>query len=180
MNILAIQQKEASPTTLPLLGLAIVILLGMLLFPQRTWAQEWELELIINKAGILALNGNGQIPGTLIHLNKGDSVVLRVRNNTASKHDIRWHGTYLINDQLNDQREVGTSEAAKRFYSIQKAIGAGKTFTYRWKTEKPGTFWYHCHINGNEYVRVQEIKGAIMTISNKSTESERAIAQGGA
>lgn len=176
MNILAIQQKEASPPTLPFLGLAIVILLGVLLFPQRTWAQEWELNLIIDKGGILALNGNGQIPGTLIHLNEGDSVILRVKNNTAFKHDIRWHGTYLI----NDQHKADAPEAAKRFYSIQKAIGAGKTFTYRWKTEEPGTFWYHCHINGSEYVRAQEIKGAIMTISNKSTESERAIAQGGA
>lgn len=177
MNILAIQQKKASPPALPFLGLAIVILLGMLLFPQRTWAQEWELELIIDKTGILVFNGNGQIPpGTLIHLNEGDNIILRVKNNTAFKHDIRWHGTYLI----NDQREVDASEAAKRFYSIQKAIGAGKTFTYRWKTEKPGTFWYHCHINGNGYVRTQEIKGAIMAISDKSTELERTIAQGGA
>lgn len=173
MNMLAIQQKENALPEPPLLGLTLVLLvLGIFLFPQQIQAQERVLELTLNEAGVVTLNG--QTPGTLIHLNKGDRVVVRVKNNTAFQHNIRWHGIYQISSQHKDS----AAGVTKRFYSIQKAIGAGKAVTHRWEVKKAGTFWYHYHINGTKYAGTQEAREAVMAVTKQSTRLEKVSVQG--
>lgn len=145
MNILIKRQKETAAFALPFIGATLITLLGMFLFPQQTWAQERKLELVIDKAGILIFDG--QLPETPIHFNEGDNIIVHLKNNTASKHNVRWHGVYRVKAQGSDS----APEAPRRFYSVQRAIEAGETFTYRWKVEEPGTFWYHCHLDGSEH-----------------------------
>ena len=41
----------------------------------------------------------------------------------------------------------------------QKPIEAGESFTYKFKADRIGNLWYHCHVNVNEHVgiRVQRL-----------------------
>lgn len=119
----------------------VVFLLGISAFSKQVLAKEWEFNVPIGEADVLC--SEGQIQGPLIHVNEGDDVIVHVKNNTPFKRVIRWHGVYQMDDWRNDDAK----EMTKRLLSIQKAIDAGKSFTYRWKAEKTGTFWYHCHVN---------------------------------
>lgn len=108
---------------------------------------------------------NGQVPGPLIHVKEGDDVVVLVTNNTSTPHTIHWHGFYQTNNWRND----GVPDIT------QKAIEAGDTFTYRWKAEKTGSLWYHCHTNVNEHVGIRGMWGPVIVDPNDPTELEQSV-----
>ncbi|KFI23476.1 multicopper oxidase domain-containing protein [Nitrosococcus oceani] len=124
----------------------VLILLGMFLSSPQTWAKEWVFTVPIGEISVLSSDGQNESP--VVHVKEGDDVVIHVKNNTPVDHTVRWHGVHEMDNQHND----GPSEKTKRFLSIQEAIEAGGDFTYRWKAEKTGAFWYHCHINANKQV----------------------------
>ncbi|ADE14250.1 multicopper oxidase type 3 [Nitrosococcus halophilus Nc 4] len=144
--------------------------LGVLLSPQQILAKDWEFDFPIGEMG--TFSSEEQIQGPLIHVDEGDDLVVHVKNNTPFKHTIRWHGVYQMDSWHND----GMSEMKKRLLSIQKAVEAGESFTYRWKAEKTGTFWYHYHINVNEHDGVQ----GVAVGSKGAMEHESPMAQEGA
>ncbi|ADJ27709.1 multicopper oxidase domain-containing protein [Nitrosococcus watsonii] len=125
---------------------SILILLGMFLSTQQTWAKEWVFTVPIGEISVLS--SGKQSESAVVHVNKGDNVVIHVKNNTPVDHTVRWHGVH----EMNHEHKDGALEKSKRFLSIQEAVEAGGNFTYRWKAEKTGAFWYHCHINANEQV----------------------------
>jgi FtsP/CotA-like multicopper oxidase with cupredoxin domain len=74
------------------------------------------------------------IPVPLIRVKVGDLVVVQLTNNlTAESSSIHWHGIELDNDS------DGTAVT-------QDAILPGQSYTYRFRTFRPGLFWFHPHM----------------------------------
>jgi len=96
---------------------------------------------------------DGQVPGPLLHVREGDSVTVHVTNNTSLPHTIHWHGLYQHDNWQNDGVPGITQE---------KGIQPGQTYTYHWVAEKPGTMWYHCHVNANEHTGIRGMWGPII------------------
>jgi len=76
--------------------------------------------------------GNG-IPAPEIKVKVGDLLIIHLKNDLASEStSIHWHGVELDNDS------DGTAVT-------QDAVLPGQSYTYRFKTFRPGLFWYHPH-----------------------------------
>jgi FtsP/CotA-like multicopper oxidase with cupredoxin domain len=108
---------------------------------------------------------DGQVPGPLIHVKEGDDVIVHVTNNTTLSHTIHWHGQYQTNNWHMDGIPGVT----------QKAIDPGETFTYKFKAEKSGSTWYHCHVNVNEHVGLRGMWGPLIVDPAKPTKLERKV-----
>jgi FtsP/CotA-like multicopper oxidase with cupredoxin domain len=77
---------------------------------------------------------NGSIPGPRLEAHQGDLVEVTVRN--AGVKDgltIHWHGVNVPN------AEDGVAGVT------QDAVADGESYTYRFRIEQIGTFWYHSH-----------------------------------
>ncbi|PWU08566.1 MAG: hypothetical protein C5B50_29410 [Verrucomicrobia bacterium] len=77
-----------------------------------------------------------QLPGPLIELNVGQTVICHFKNqltNNIEGASIHWHGIELDNDS------DGTAVT-------QDTILNGQTYTYRFIVPRPGLYWYHSHM----------------------------------
>ncbi|MBL4907680.1 MAG: multicopper oxidase domain-containing protein [Sneathiella sp.] len=95
---------------------------------------------------------NGQVPGPLLHVKEGDEVEVTLTNNTTLNHTIHWHGTF----------QTGTWKMDGVPGVTQKAIDPGESFVYRFIADKPGSLWYHCHVNVPEHVGLRGMWGAMI------------------
>ncbi|MDZ7781536.1 MAG: multicopper oxidase domain-containing protein [Halioglobus sp.] len=95
---------------------------------------------------------NGQVPGPLLHVKEGDEVEVVVQNNTTLNHTIHWHGT-LPDRHLALRRRTGHYPGGHR---------AGESYTYRFAADKPGTLWYHCHVDVPEHVGIRGMWGPMI------------------
>ncbi len=139
-------------------------------------AAEREFELTIEERVIDVAPGlryqvfafNGQVPAPLIHVQEGDDVTVHVTNNTSLTHTIHWHGIYQrLDNWLNDGVPGLT----------QKGIDPGETYTYRWKADKVGTLWYHCHVNVAEHVGIRGMWGPLVVAPKKPSKLEKRVTQ---
>jgi FtsP/CotA-like multicopper oxidase with cupredoxin domain len=90
---------------------------------------QWEIsEGKTNKAW----GFNQQVPGPIINAKKGDTLVVKVKNELDEPTIIHWHGIRLPASM------DGTGES-------QKPIQPGEEFEYRFIAPDAGTFWYHSH-----------------------------------
>jgi len=75
---------------------------------------------------------NGQIPGPLLEISEGDSVIIHFRNDLNEETTIHWHGMHLpfVSD-------------GSPFHPVQP----GDSYTYRFRVHPgtAGTYWYHPH-----------------------------------
>jgi len=76
---------------------------------------------------------NGSLPAPTLHWREGDTVTLRVRNTLPTTSSIHWHGIVLPADM---DGVPGLSFMG---------IPAGGSYTYRFKVNQSGTYWYHSH-----------------------------------
>lgn len=76
---------------------------------------------------------NGQIPGPLIDVTQGATIVVQFHNATDLPTAVHWHGIRL--DSASDGA-VGIS---------QRAVAPGDSFTYRVRFRDAGIYWYHSH-----------------------------------
>jgi CopA family copper-resistance protein len=76
---------------------------------------------------------NASVPAPLLRMRQGDSVTLRVTNRLAARSSIHWHGLIVPADM---DGVPGLSF---------EGIAPGTTFTYRYKVNQYGTYWYHAH-----------------------------------
>jgi CopA family copper-resistance protein len=76
---------------------------------------------------------NGSIPAPTLRWREGDEVTIRVANRLREATSIHWHGIIL---PYQMDGVPGISFAG---------IAPGETFTYRFKVEQSGTYWYHSH-----------------------------------
>ncbi|MDE1948399.1 MAG: copper resistance system multicopper oxidase, partial [Burkholderiales bacterium] len=86
----------------------------------------------------LATAINGSIPAPTLRWREGDEVTIRVTNRLPVLTSIHWHGI-ILPFQMDGM--PGLSFAG---------IAPGETFTYRFKVEQSGTFWYHSHAGHQE------------------------------
>lgn len=96
-------------------------------------ASEFQWEIAQGKS-VSAWGFNGQVPGPTLKAKKGNTLVVRLKNNLAEPTLIHWHGIRL--PALMD----GTGE-------VQKPVLPGEEFEYRFSLPDAGTFWYHSHHN---------------------------------
>lgn len=110
---------------------------------------------------------DGQVPGPLIHVKQGDEVTVHVTNNTSLPHTIHWHGFYQTDNWRND----GVPGVTQPGPGIQP----GDTYTYHWIAEKPGTMWYHCHVNVNEHAGLRGMWGPIVVDPEHPSELDKSV-----
>jgi CopA family copper-resistance protein len=81
---------------------------------------------------------NGSIPGPTLRWREGDEVTIRVTNRLREMTSIHWHGI-LLPFQMDGVPGISFA-----------GIPPDATFTYRFKVEQSGTFWYHSHAGMQE------------------------------
>ena len=99
-----------------------------------------EFNLVIAKTPVnftgalrMATTVNGSIPAPALHWREGDTVTLRVTNRLDEETSIHWHGI-ILPYQMDGVPGVSFN-----------GIAPGETFTYRFKVQQSGTYWYHSH-----------------------------------
>jgi CopA family copper-resistance protein len=83
---------------------------------------------------------DGQLPGPLLRWREGDLVTIDVRNTLAQTSSIHWHGLIVPADM---DGVPGLSFMG---------IPAGGRYTYRFRVNQAGTYWYHSHSRFQEQV----------------------------
>lgn len=84
---------------------------------------------------------NGELTGPAIRVTQGDVVEVTLTNkNIVDGVTIHWHGY-----------DVPIAEDGVPDIS-QKAVAVGESYTYRFKADTAGTFWYHSHNQSSEQV----------------------------
>lgn len=76
---------------------------------------------------------NGMLPGPTLHWREGDTVTIRVTNRLNEETSIHWHGI-ILPYQMDGAPKISFN-----------GIAPGETFTYRFKVQQSGTYWYHSH-----------------------------------
>ncbi|WP_305856976.1 copper resistance system multicopper oxidase [Balneatrix alpica] len=121
-----------------------------------------EIDLVVAESWVnftgqlrLATTINGSIPAPTLRLRQGDTVTIRVTNKLAEATSIHWHGIIL---PYQMDGVPGISFAG---------IAPGETFTYRFKLEQSGTYWYHSHSG------MQELTGMYGALIIEPREGER-------
>lgn len=83
----------------------------------------------------------GTVPGTPLRVRQGETVELKLVNRLErTPTTIHWHGVDVPNAM---DGVAGVT---------QDAVQPGGEFTYRFRADKPGTYWYHSHQVANEQV----------------------------
>lgn len=87
---------------------------------------------------------NGAIPAPILHLDVGDTVIVRLVNQQDHPTSIHWHGIEL--SDASDGTEV-TQDGVSPVSAAPPPAPAppGGTYLYKFKVPRPGLFWYHPH-----------------------------------
>ena len=107
-----------------------------------------------------ALTFNGAIPGPELRLHVNDTVIVHMKNDLTHPTGIHWHGIELANGS------DGTP-------LTQNMVDPGKSFLYKFKVIRPGTFWYHPHHHSSTNQVFKGMYGSIVV-----TEPAEATLQG--
>lgn len=106
-----------------------------------------EFDLTINKAIVNftgkireAITVNGSLPGPVLRMREGTTVTIRVINQLDEPSSIHWHGL-LLPYQMDGVPGFSFP-----------GIAPGETFTYRFKVQQSGTYWYHSHSRFQEQI----------------------------
>ncbi len=81
----------------------------------------------------MATTVNGSLPAPTLRWREGDTVTIRVKNRLNEATSIHWHGI-ILPFQMDGVPGISFT-----------GIAPGETFTYRFKVEQSGTYWYHSH-----------------------------------
>jgi len=82
---------------------------------------------------------DGWLPGPLIRAKRGDTLVVRLRNELDAPTTIHWHGVRVPN-------------AMDGTHHTQVTVSPGGEFVYTFPLVDAGTFWYHPHHVSNQQV----------------------------
>lgn len=100
---------------------------------------------------------NGTIPGPPLVTYENQMIKIHVRNMLLSDSaTIHFHGLH----------QKGTPYFDGMPYITQCPIAAGQTFTYEFKAEPKGTFWYHSHVGTQ---RTNGVFGAFLVKERQKT-----------
>jgi FtsP/CotA-like multicopper oxidase with cupredoxin domain len=108
--------------------------------PERAALSGNEFDLAIGSLAVnftgrrrVATVVNGQLPAPLLRFREGDPITVRVTNRLPVSTSIHWHGLIL---PANMDGVPGLSF---------DGIDAGASFTYQFRAQQSGTYWYHSH-----------------------------------
>lgn len=79
---------------------------------------------------------NNSVPGPQIRVKQGDTIKINLKNELPDPVSIHWHGVPVPN-AMDGIPGV-----------TQNAVQPGQSFTYEFKADVPGTYWYHSHQDG--------------------------------
>jgi FtsP/CotA-like multicopper oxidase with cupredoxin domain len=88
-----------------------------------------------NKLVETAMTYNGSVPGQEIRVKEGQKVTIHFKNSLKENTTLHLHGL-TDNNKMDGVPDV-----------TQKPIKPGKTFDYTFTAPKPGTYWFHSHLN---------------------------------
>lgn len=150
-----------------------MVMFCVALLPALSWADQREFKMTIDEVTINVAPGfttkvfafNGQVPGPLIHVKEGDDLTIHVTNNTTLPHTIHWHGINQVGSWQNDGVPGVT----------QDAIKPGEEFTYKFKVDRPGSLWYHCHVNVWEHVATRGMWGPLIVDPKHPSPLEKKV-----
>ena len=98
---------------------------------------------------VMANTYNGVVPGPVIDVNQGDTVVIDYTNTLAVPDTIHLHGIHEIPITMDGVAGIS-----------QDLVPQNGHYTYRFVADTPGTFMYHSH--GNEAMLDSGLYGAIV------------------
>jgi len=141
--------------------------------PTASWAEKRDFAMTIDEVTIEVAPGftnkvfafNGQVPGPLIHVKEGDDLTILVTNNTSLPHTIHWHGI----NQIGSWKSDGVPGVT------QLQIEPGDSFTYKFNVDRPGSLWYHCHVNVWEHVATRGMWGPLIVDPKNPTAQEAKV-----
>ncbi|WP_427136252.1 multicopper oxidase family protein [Pseudarthrobacter sp. S9] len=90
---------------------------------------------------------NGGFIAPQLRATAGDRLEVTLDNQLRDPTSIHWHGLALRNDQDGVP------------HLTQGPVGAGAGFTYGFRLARPGTYWYHSHV---EMQRERALYGALI------------------
>ncbi|WP_026074160.1 multicopper oxidase domain-containing protein [Brevibacillus massiliensis] len=79
---------------------------------------------------------NGTVPGPELRVKQGETIQVVLKNELPEPVTIHWHGLPVTNSM---DGIPGVT---------QNAVKPGESFTYQFKADVRGTYWYHSHQNG--------------------------------
>src|SRR5881394_3122145 len=88
-----------------------------------------------NKLVETAMTYNGSVPGQEIRVKEGQKVTIHFKNSLKEATTLHLHGLTDVN-KMDGVPDV-----------TQKPIKSGKSFDYTFTAPKPGTYWFHSHLN---------------------------------
>jgi FtsP/CotA-like multicopper oxidase with cupredoxin domain len=124
---------------------------------------DYRVTLTAEKASVQLASGeeidawtfDGRVPGPELRVRKDDLVeVTLVNKNIGDGVTIHWHGVDVPN------AEDGVAGVT------QDAILPGRSYTYRFRPEQVGTFWYHTHEDASKGVK-RGLYGALVILPRK-------------
>ncbi|MED4573304.1 multicopper oxidase family protein [Brevibacillus agri] len=83
---------------------------------------------------------NGTVPGPQLRVKQGETISVTLKNELPEPVTIHWHGLPVPN---NMDGIPGVT---------QNAVKPNESFTYRFKVDVAGTYWYHSHQNSSRQV----------------------------
>ena len=99
-----------------------------------------EFDLVIAESPVnftgkpgVATTINGSLPAPTLRWREGDTVTIRVTNKLREATSIHWHGI-ILPYQMDGVPGISFN-----------GIAPGETFTYRFKVQQSGSYWYHSH-----------------------------------
>lgn len=108
------------------------------LAPQVLTGTEFNLTIgytpvTITGATRQATTVNGSLPAPVLRWKEGETVTLNVHNTLDEETSIHWHGI-LLPYQMDGAPGISF-----------EGIKPHETFTYQFKVQQAGTYWYHSH-----------------------------------
>ncbi len=83
---------------------------------------------------------NGTVPGPQLRVKQGETISVTLKNELPEPVTIHWHGLPVPN---NMDGIPGVT---------QNAVKPNESFTYKFKVDVAGTYWYHSHQNSSKQV----------------------------
>lgn len=101
--------------------------------PEVTLVAKEEKQKLSSGVIVPVWTFNGSSPGPEIRVKKGEKVKVTLKNELPAPVSIHWHG-YPVPNNMDGIPGV-----------TQDAVESGKSFTYEFEANVPGTYWYHSH-----------------------------------
>ncbi|XVF76744.1 hypothetical protein PTKIN_Ptkin13bG0291000 [Pterospermum kingtungense] len=100
------------------------------------YVQNLTVSKLCNRREIIAVNGS--LPGPVIRVQEGDTLIVHVFNKSPYNLTIHWHGVFQMLTAWADGPNMVT----------QCPILPGNKYTYKFRLIKQeGTLWWHAHVS---------------------------------